>query len=280
MGEQFHGNTARKIKMKLRAFIKTLTTTFALLIIPLFYLEASSTVTAKEAWQTLVSKRGIKTPEFQFVENNPELPNVFIYGDSISIHFTQTVREQLKDKANIYRLFFNGQESKTFIPKMKKMLETMQDENLQNPWSFSWDIVFFNVGLHDTKYLAGKKLDAKRGIQVSTVEEYKENLKKIILYLKEIAPQATLMFATTTPIPENSEGWVLGDDIRYNNAAIEILKHFPEVVVVDLYAFTRPHHKEWILRPGNVHYNAKGRSAQGVEVARNILRELEKRKSR
>ena len=268
--------------MKLRACIKTLTTTLALLFIHPFYLEASSTVTAKDAWQTLVSKRGLKQPEFQFVENNPELPNVFIYGDSISIHYTQTVRELLKEKANVYRLFFNGQESKTFIPKMKKMLETMQDKNLQDPWSFSWDVIYFNVGLHDLKYMnrAAKILDVETGTQVSTIEEYKENLKEIISFLKGVAPDAALLFGTTTPVPpEGAPGFITGDAVKYNKAAMEVLNDFPEITVVDLYTFSKPNHKKWQLRPANVHYNDEGRAAQGAYVAKFIEAALDQRKT-
>lgn len=228
---------------------------------------------AEEAWNRLVTKRGLREAAFHFVTNNPALPNVFIYGDSISIHFTEDVRKELKEKANVYRLFGNGQESSTFIPKMEKMLSTMQDKGLEGAWSFSWDVIYFNVGLHDLKYMnrAAKKLDVETGTQVSTIEEYKENLKEIISFLKGVAPDAALLFGTTTPVPpEGAPGFITGDAVKYNKAAMEVLNDFPEITVVDLYTFSKPNHTKWQLRPANVHYNDEGRAAQGAYVAKFI----------
>jgi hypothetical protein len=65
---------------------------------------AESANNAEDAWYKLVGKKFLKRPEFAFVENNPALPNVLIYGDSISIHYTQRVRAKKEGQANVYRL--------------------------------------------------------------------------------------------------------------------------------------------------------------------------------
>ena len=117
---------------------------------------------AKEAWAKLAGK-GCTRPQFAFVENNPDLPNVLIYGDSISIGYTQRVRQKLAGKANVYRIFNNGSDSSQFIPKMKKMHQVMRSKTLDQPWTFDWDVIHFNVGLHDLKYLKDKKLDKQNG---------------------------------------------------------------------------------------------------------------------
>ena len=74
---------------------------------------------AKEAWEKL-TRRFAKRPEFAYVENDPSLPNVLIYGDSISIGYTQRVRKNIGSKANVYRLNHNGGNSTAFIPMMTK----------------------------------------------------------------------------------------------------------------------------------------------------------------
>jgi hypothetical protein len=235
---------------------------------------AASTNSAEDAWNKLAGKKPSSRPEFKFVENNPALPNVLIYGDSISIHYTERLRAKLNGKANVYRLYCNGGDSGSFIGKMNKMQTTMCDEQLVDPWTFEWDVIQFNIGLHDLKYLDGNKLDKVNGKQVSSIETYKKNLKDIIVYLKELAPDATLIFATTTPVAPEEAGRKAGDSKKYNAAAREVLVAYPEIEINDLYAFTLPHHAEWGIAPDNVHYNEKGWSAQGDEVAGIILSAL------
>ena len=227
--------------------------------------------TAKAAWDRLVPEKFRGRPPFEFVENNPALPNVLIYGDSISIHYMPRVRERLDGRANVYRIFGNGGDSGRFIPLMTRMLETMCDPTLDNHWDFDWDVVQFNVGLHDLKYVVDGRLDLDHGDQVTSPAEYRRNLHAIVGYLKQFAPHATLIFATTTPVPENSKGRIAGDAARYNKAAREVLADYPEIIINDLYSFTKPNHSKWWGAAGDVHYNEQGRTAQGDEVARVIL---------
>ena len=228
----------------------------------------------KQAWTELVGEKFNKRAEFAFVDNDPKLANVLLYGDSISIHYTNTVRERLTDKANVYRIHLNGGDSSSFIAKMTKMLATMQSASLVEGWSFNWDVIHFNVGLHDLKYLKQRKLDKANGKQVTSIEQYETNLSNIVIYLKKIAPKARLIFATTTPIPEGEPGRLVGDAQKYNRSALKVLKAFPEVIINDLYAFTKPNHKNWWQEAGNVHYNDIGRKAQGNQVAQHILSQL------
>jgi hypothetical protein len=218
-----------------------------------------------------------RLPAFSFVENNPALPNVLIYGDSISVEYTSTVRDDLKDKANVYRIHCNGGSSGSFIPNMTKMDEAMRNKQLEGCWSFQWDVIHFNVGLHDLKYIYNGQLDKTNGTRVCTVENYEKNLRAIIAYLKKTSPGATLIFATTTPVPEGEPGRVAGDSVIYNEAALRVMKDYPEIIVNDLYSFTNPHRLQWWTKPGNVHYKPEGAKAQGDEVSGVILKALKSR---
>ncbi|QBG48819.1 SGNH/GDSL hydrolase family protein [Verrucomicrobia bacterium S94] len=230
--------------------------------------------TAESAWKNLVGEKMGRRTEFSYVENTPQLPNVLIYGGSVSIGYTTDVRNLLTGKANVYRIYCNGGDSGSFIPKMQKMESVMQNPELDDPWNFAWNVIHFNVGLHDLKYIKNGKLDRDNGTQVSSVNEYKKNLRAMIGYLQETAPDAKLIFATTTPVPEGADGRFSGDAVKYNAAAMEVLKEFPEVAVNDLYRFTTPHQTEWWRGPGNVHYGTEGRAAQAREVSRSIFRYL------
>lgn len=233
---------------------------------------------AEDAWKKLVrSPRSLKRSAFQFVKNNPQLPNVFLYGDSISIAYTDATRNALKGKANVYRLYCNGGDSSSFLKKMESMHKIMQDKKLKDRWNFDWDVIHFNVGLHDLKYMKDRKLDRVNGVQAISPEDYEKNLRSIIAYLKKEASKAKLIFATTTPVPEGEAGRIAGDAARYNQIALKVLKDYPEIGVNDLYGFTKPNHKKWWTKPGNVHFNSTGATAQGEEAARMIEQELKKR---
>lgn len=252
---------------------KTCYIILATLIFTFFFADAKAqeVTSAKEAWTNLVGERFSKRPEFAFVENDPLLPNVLLYGDSISIHYTQDVRKVLDTKANVYRLYRNGASSSGLIAFMQKMHSIMGNTALKNHWSFQWDVIHFNVGLHDLKYIKDGKLDKINGKQVSSIADYKANLRNIIVYFKALSPNAKLYFATTTPVPVGAEGRFEGDAEKYNVAALEVLQDYPEIHINDLYQLTKPKHAVWWIKEGDVHYNEIGRAAQGKQVANNIM---------
>lgn len=235
---------------------------------------AESVNKAESAWAKLAG-RFAKRPEFAFVENDPSLPNVLIYGDSISISYTQRVRAKMEGQANVYRLYHNGGNSTRFIPMMTTMHKTMRDEQLDNPWTFQWDVIHFNVGMHDLTIMNPDEDVGKQESRTS-IDAYKKNLGDIVTYLQQLAPDAKLIFATTTPVPEGAFGptRIAGDSQRYNAAALEVLSTTPDIAVNDLFALTKPNHPEWWSKPGNVHYNKTGSNAQGDEVARVLLNAL------
>ncbi len=230
---------------------------------------------AREAWRKLNGPKEVR-PAFDYVENDPSLPDILLYGDSISIDYTQRVRDQLEDKANVYRLWGNGLDSGSFIPKMVRMHTVMRDRDLDRPWLFKWDVIHFNVGLHDLKYVTAEgEYNTEKGTRVSSVETYKENLREIIAYLQQLAPSAKLIFATTTPVPEASPGRIPGDARIYNQAARDVLREHPGIAVNDLYALCEPHQKEWCRKPGDVHYSESGIIAQANKVAEAVQKALQ-----
>ena len=230
---------------------------------------------AQAAWESLVSAKLKKMPAFDYLQPEEKLPNVLLYGDSISIGYTQSVRSKLAGKANVFRLHANGNHSGMFIKLMNQMHTTMRDGKLDKPWTHQWDVIHFNVGLHDLKYVVqGKGMDKENGTQVSSIALYQQNLKKIIAYLKTEHPKAKLIFATTTPVPKGEPGRFVEDAPKYNKAALEVLEAHPEIVVNDLFTFVKPNHSKWWTRPGNVHYSSDGSAQLGKRVAKSISKAL------
>ena len=215
-----------------------------------------------------------KNDAFKYIHPAKRIPNVLLYGDSISIAYTPAARESLEGQATVFRLFKNGGSSHNFIPNMIKMNETMFQPDLEGGWNFKWDLIHFNIGLHDNKYLDGNKLSKENGKQVSSTGVYKENLDEICMYLKTKYPKAKLIFATTTPVPANAKGRYEGDSLKFNKAAMEVLAKYPDIAINDLYAFSFSHLEEGAQRPGNVHYTKLGSTELGKRVAQIVAENL------
>ena len=230
---------------------------------------------AEQAWNSLPEPNRLGQPEFAYVVNDPALSNVLIYGDSISIDYTQDLRRELHGIANVYRLYTNGRDSGSFIQQMTLMHDTMRNQNLVGHWDFDWDLVHFNVGLHDLKYVLDGKLNREQGEQVATIEQYQTNLRDIVGYLKQTFPEAKLVFATTTPVPQGARGRDPGDAEKYNTAALAVLTAYPDIVINDLFTLTLPNQAQWWRKPGNVHFNATGSAKQAEQVAQVICEVLQ-----
>lgn len=231
--------------------------------------------TAEDAWNELLRENFRGRPAFSFVENDPALPNVLIYGDSISIGYTQVVRDKLAGTANVYRIHLNGGDSGSAIRKLEDLHKAMRSPELKDPWTFEWDVIHFNVGLHDLKYIHQGKLDKVNGKQVSSKARYAENLESLIRYLQDLAPEAKLVFATTTPVPEGEPGRHAGDAANYNQVASGVLQAFPDVVINDLHFLIKHHPNEGWTKPANVHYTQDGSTALGKQVAEVIREHLQ-----
>lgn len=204
----------------------------------------------------------------QAVDDNPELPNVMLIGDSISGGYAGSVRNLLAGKVDVYhRIRF---EEKVRFSGLTTIGLKYLDKWLGNK---RWDVIHFNWGLHDMKYVdeRGKRTSPEKGRQQVPVEQYEKNLQELVKRLKKTG--AKLIFATTTPVPEGASGRVAGDAKRYNAVAIKIMKKYG-VIINDLYSFALPRLKK-IQKEQNVHFNDNGYQLLGEQVASSILKALE-----
>ncbi len=198
-------------------------------------------------------------PSLVPIKDDPGLPRVLLIGDSISMGYTLPVRELLKGKANLHRIPANGGSTKDGLTNIETWLG-----------SGKWDVIHFNWGLHDLKHWKDGKMDPS-GPQVSTLAEYEINLRALVKRLQ--ATGAKLIWATTTPVPEGSDGRTAGDELKYNKIASRVMKEMG-VPTDDLHALCEPELGSWQLRK-NVHFNPKGYSGLAAKVAGEIERALD-----
>ena len=173
------------------------------------------------------------------------LPRVLLIGDSISMGSTVPVRTRLAGQANVHWPPENCGDTARGLKSIDQWLG-----------SGKWDVIHFNFGLHDLKYLdyKGALAAPDKGKQVASVEAYEKNIRALVARLKLTG--AKLIFATTTPVPGGSQGRIERDEVRYNQTAIAVMKE-NGVAVDDLHALVRTR-QDKIQLPKNVHFTPAG----------------------
>ena len=140
----------------------------------------------EEAWRNL-DKFTRSRYVFRYIEPQKNLPNIFLYGDSISIGYTEYVRTALEGSASVHRLHKNGGSSHDFIENMEHLRTSMFQPDLQGGWDFEWDLIHFNVGLHDLKYIVDGKLDKRMGNRCHPLKCIRKIWKRLLnIFLKPI----------------------------------------------------------------------------------------------
>ena len=197
------------------------------------------------------------------IKEMPGLPRVLLIGDSISIGYTLPTRALLKGKVNLHRIPTNGGPTIKGLEQIDTWLGKKK-----------WDVIHFNWGLHDIKYMGpnGENLFPKeKGGKVQVpIQEYEKNLERLVIRMKKT--NAKLIWRNTTPVPPGSKGRYVGDSIKYNAAAARVMiRH--GIPTHDLFTMSKKRMKE-IMLPANVHYTKDGSEVLGGDVAMVILEAL------
>lgn len=179
---------------------------------------------------------------WDFVTDDPALPRVLLIGDSVSRAYTQTVRKELKGKANVHRAPANCGPTATGLKKIDLWLGDR-----------TWHLIHFNFGIHDRN---------------TPIEEYVSRLDHIISRLKSTG--AKLVWSNTTPLP-NVPGKYTSDSIIERNSAAATLMQKHGIATVDLFHAITPHLGE-MQRENDCHFNEAGNALLGKTVANYLER--------
>ena len=199
--------------------------------------------------------------------DNPDLPNVLIIGDSISIGYTLPVRKLLEGKADVFRPEVNCEHSGFGARNIEKWIGNKK-----------WDVIHFNFGIWDTHYMYHGKMVLEKDLpninikEVKfrhTTDEYINNLKKILASLKKTG--AKLIWTTTTPFiyyDKPTKKLLL----KNNEEAVKLMKN-ENVRIDDLYNFALPNLKKWLSNDG-YHFTELGYEQLGKQVVSSITSAL------
>ncbi|MDF1740899.1 MAG: SGNH/GDSL hydrolase family protein [Verrucomicrobiales bacterium] len=204
-------------------------------------------------------------PSFAEIEDVEGLPRALILGDSISMGYTLPVRAALKGEANVHRPAANCGPTDSGL----KYIDAWLGEG-------KWDVIHFNWGLHDVMHYLNSVAKEDRvphttegAFRRNSPEAYEKKLRELVSRLQGTG--ATLIWASTTPIPESSKGlWKPGDSALYNKVAAKVMEE-NGIVVDDLWSFAKPKLTE-IQKERDVHFSPEGSAVLGSEVAR-VIRE-------
>lgn len=204
-------------------------------------------------------------PAFAELDDHPDLPKVLLVGDSISIGYTDPVRQRLRSKANVHRVRANCHATGRGIVSLREWLGTQH-----------WDLIVFNFGLHDVSLVKGEPR-TRLGL-------YRNRLRTLIEMMRPSTRK--IMWVNTTPVTPECEKRMRRrvvdephlfvrrdrDVFRYNEAARAIMDE-QGIPIVDLYALALPKLYE-IQIPRNVHFTDDGYDLLGQAVAEAIAQEL------
>jgi hypothetical protein len=226
-----------------------------------------------ESGRFVVDKMQLNPLPDQVSDDDPKLPRVLSIGDSISMNYEQAARENLKGIANYHRITDNSWST----DRCKSFVSYWMGDYTKP--GRGWDVILFNSGLHDMKQ---KELG---GAYAMPLDNYRKNLR---IWIEQMKPTgATLMYVTTTPVQNDSGSAnyafrTKGAEDDFNNAAREVLKDYPEILICDLAADidNSPEFDNW--RKGrDVHFWKAGEQALvGKAVAGSVKKALEVRRRR
>ncbi|HEY3332648.1 MAG TPA: SGNH/GDSL hydrolase family protein [Capsulimonadaceae bacterium] len=199
------------------------------------------------------------------LDQSEELPTVLIVGDSISLGYTEHVRELLAGKVDVYRVPDNAGPSSYGVAHVREWVAITPGR---------WNVIHFNFGLHDIKLAPGLAHDPYPGGHQVTEGQYASNLREMISVFASTG--ARLIYATTTPVPTGKldPPRQVGDEAAYNAIATGIAGEHG-IVVNDLYSLAKCQ-LDIIQQRENVHFTDDGYRVLGAQVAAFVEEELRK----
>ena len=176
------------------------------------------------------------------------LPNVLLVGDSITRGYYPAVAASLKGVANVYLFATSACSGDPRLPEQIRGYFKMM--------GLTFAVVHFNNGMHGWGY---------------TEQQYAAGLPEMLAAVRAGAPNARLIWATTTPVREETPP---RDANAANNARIDARNKLAAALMTREHIPTDDQHQLMLqhsdLHSGDVHYTTAGSALQAEQVAAQI----------
>jgi len=187
--------------------------------------------------------------------NRDDLPRVLLVGDSITRQYFKTVEQELAGKANCARYATSKfLADPHYLPELELLLR-----------SYRFDVIHINNGLHGFGY---------------SEAQYEAGFAPLLALLKRAAPQARLIWATTTPVRRKGDLTHFNDErtdrVKERNRIAVAFAEQHGIAVDDLYAVVEDHPEYY--QSGGTHFKKPGVAALGQHAAAAIQSSRQRKK--
>jgi hypothetical protein len=189
------------------------------------------------------------TWEVRPADPDAKLPNVLLVGDSISRNYFPEVQQQLNGVANVYLLATSASVGDPRLSKQLAEFDAME--------AVQFRVVHFNNGMHGWNY---------------SEDEYRRAFPAFLASIRALDPEASLVWASTTPVVDAPQG-ATNDRVNARNAIALSFVNATEISVDDQHALMMQHQDDF---QDTVHFNDDGSRIQGKQAAE-CIRKLMRR---
>jgi len=177
---------------------------------------------------------------------NPKLPNVLLFGDSITRAYFPEVQRQLTGIANVYLM---ATSASVGDPRLFHQIEEFSAAE-----AATFSVIHFNNGMHGWTY---------------SEQEYQAAFPAFLAELHAIAPKAALVWASSTPVKTETQPGPTNPRVEARNAIAQAAIQSARIVIDDQHALMARHPD---LYQDGIHFNNQGSAIQGKQAAE-IIRE-------
>jgi hypothetical protein len=180
-----------------------------------------------------------------------KLPNVLLVGDSITRNYYPETQRQLSGVANVYLMATSASVGDPRLPQQLADFSAME--------AVHFNVVHFNNGMHGWTYSEG---------------DYRVAFPSFLAALHTIAPGASFIWATTTPVKVDAVPGPTNARVDARNSIAQIFIKDAGIPVDDQHELMTHHSDQY---EDTVHFNTAGAAVQGRQAAQQIRLSLAKR---
>jgi hypothetical protein len=173
-----------------------------------------------------------------------KLPNVLLVGDSITRNYYPEVQRQLNQVANVYLMATSASVGDPRLPRQLAEFSAAE--------SVSFKVVHFNNGMHGWNY---------------SEVEYGAAFPSFLAALHAMAPDASFIWATTTPVKVDVAPGPTNARVNARNRIAQTFIKNAGIPVDDQHELMTHHSDQY---QDKVHFNTEGAVTQGQQAAQCI----------